>query len=29
MTGWTPRHSIDDMLSRLLDYWRARLATAG
>jgi GDP-4-dehydro-6-deoxy-D-mannose reductase len=29
MTGWTPRHSIDDMLSRLLDHWRARLATAG
>jgi GDP-4-dehydro-6-deoxy-D-mannose reductase len=29
MTGWTPRHSIDGMLSRLLDHWRARLATAG
>jgi GDP-4-dehydro-6-deoxy-D-mannose reductase len=29
MTGWTPRHPIDDMLSRLLDHWRARLATTG
>ena len=22
VTGWTPRHSIDDMLQSLLDYWR-------
>jgi len=28
MTGWTPRLSIDEMLSRLLDHWRARIATA-
>jgi GDP-4-dehydro-6-deoxy-D-mannose reductase len=27
-TAWEPRRSIDDMLSRLLDYWRERTATA-
>lgn len=27
-TGWAPRRSIDEMLSRLLDYWRERVATA-
>jgi GDP-4-dehydro-6-deoxy-D-mannose reductase len=25
-TGWAPRRSIDDMLARLLEYWRARVA---
>jgi nucleoside-diphosphate-sugar epimerase len=28
MTGWTPRRSVDEMLSRLLDHWRERIATA-
>ena len=28
VTGWAPRRSIDDMLSRLLDHWRSRLASA-
>jgi GDP-4-dehydro-6-deoxy-D-mannose reductase len=27
-TGWAPRRSIDDMLSRLLDDWRERVASA-
>jgi GDP-4-dehydro-6-deoxy-D-mannose reductase len=27
-TGWAPRRSIDDTLSRLLDYWRERVASA-
>jgi GDP-4-dehydro-6-deoxy-D-mannose reductase len=27
-TGWAPRRSIDDMLSRLLDHWRERVASA-
>lgn len=26
MTGWTPRRSLDEMLARLLDYWRERVA---
>ena len=25
-TGWAPRRPIDDMLSRLLEYWRERVA---
>jgi GDP-4-dehydro-6-deoxy-D-mannose reductase len=25
-TGWAPRRSIDDMLSRLLEHWRERVA---
>lgn len=25
-TGWAPRHSIDDMLQSLLDFWRAETA---
>ena len=28
-TGWAPQRSVDDMLSRLLDYWRERVAKAG
>jgi GDP-4-dehydro-6-deoxy-D-mannose reductase len=28
MTGWAPRRSVDEMLARLLDYWRTRLAAA-
>jgi GDP-4-dehydro-6-deoxy-D-mannose reductase len=28
MTGWAPRRSVDEMLSRLLDHWRERIATA-
>jgi GDP-4-dehydro-6-deoxy-D-mannose reductase len=28
MTGWNPRRSTDDMLSRLLDHWRERLSMA-
>ncbi|MEA2758128.1 MAG: GDP-4-dehydro-6-deoxy-D-mannose reductase [Methylobacteriaceae bacterium] len=28
MTGWSPRRSVDEMLSRLLDHWRERIATA-
>jgi GDP-4-dehydro-6-deoxy-D-mannose reductase len=27
-TGWAPRRSLDDTLSRLLDYWRERAASA-
>jgi GDP-4-dehydro-6-deoxy-D-mannose reductase len=27
-TGWAPARSIDDMLSRLLVYWRKRVASA-
>jgi GDP-4-dehydro-6-deoxy-D-mannose reductase len=27
-TGWTPRRSVDDILSRLLDHWRERVASA-
>jgi GDP-4-dehydro-6-deoxy-D-mannose reductase len=26
-TGWAPRRSVDDMLSRLLNHWRERVAT--
>jgi GDP-4-dehydro-6-deoxy-D-mannose reductase len=27
-TGWAPRRSLDDTLSRLLDHWRERVAAA-
>jgi GDP-4-dehydro-6-deoxy-D-mannose reductase len=27
-TGWAPRRSVDDMLSRLLDHWRERVGAA-
>jgi GDP-4-dehydro-6-deoxy-D-mannose reductase len=27
-TGWTARRSVDDILSRLLDHWRERVASA-
>jgi GDP-4-dehydro-6-deoxy-D-mannose reductase len=27
MTGWIPSRPLDDMLSRLLDYWRERVVT--
>ncbi|HPO30279.1 MAG TPA: GDP-mannose 4,6 dehydratase, partial [Candidatus Hydrogenedentes bacterium] len=27
-TGWTPRKSLDDMVSDLLDYWRGRIRSA-
>jgi GDP-4-dehydro-6-deoxy-D-mannose reductase len=29
VTGWAPRHSIDDMLQSLLDYWREVESTRG
>ena len=29
LTGWTPQQSVDDLLVRLLDHWRERIATDG